>query len=573
MKLNRIFARNFLAAMMIMAAGSYLHAAEINCGKVVVFTDRGIYIAGEQILFTLKITGTDNGSGSITGEVAYLLLRDSHQGQVAKVCMKTVGGTAYGSITMPDTLSTGYYQLVAFTNRMRNCGEDCYFTKELIIANLFDRELTALSPGNSLKETEESPAVKIPAQHNNQDALNIKGLKASYARGEEINFSFSQGSGETGQPDAFTVSVAEEEPWQRKISGYGSEQSCLKTSTSQAEFLPETKGQIITGKVTDRASGTGMENCCVLLSAKDTAVNLQYAYTGSNGIFRFRLSDYYQQKNILIQLMDTVLSQKATITIEDKFALKSDYRPSISGITPAVAEYIRNSQDIVRVQRIYGQLPETVVTKQNADNASRPALYYKPDLQVFPGEYEPLGDFAEITKELLPTVRIRKTEKGIALELTDKVQQGFFNESAAIFIDGIYQHDNGRLLPMGSDRIRSIEVVNTPRVYGSLTFSGILAVFTNDSAATTITDRSSRVFRTEPYSGNTVLQQQELPRNTTLPDFRQLLCWQPAVQPGGSEGAEIKFCASQHTGTFIISVRGTNANGEIIQENYRFTIR
>jgi len=569
MKMTRTIARYLLAAL-LMAATGVLHAAEMNCGRVVVFTDRDIYIAGEQVLFTLHITGGTGSPNAMSSELAYLLLRDSRQGQVAKVCMKTTGGMTYGSISLPDTLATGYYQLVAFTNRMRNCGEECYFTKELIIANLFDKELTALSPGNSVNEKAGVPE-QLMFQSTGESLLNINGLKATYARGEEISFSVP-GNSESGNMAALTVSVAEEEPWHGKTSAYSNSQNCF-TPLTEVEYLPETRGQIIRGKVTDRATGVGVRNCCVLLSAKDTAVNLQYAYTGSNGIFCFRLSDYYQQKDLVIQLLDTVLAQKSEIEIEDRFVLRNTYVPSGEGLSSVVVEYIRKSQDIVKVQRIYGQLPKVQAAGQETVNVIRPALYYKHDQQVFPGAYEPLGNFSEIAKELLPTVRARKTASGTILEVIDKAQQGFFSQSAALFIDGIYRHDNHRLLPMGSAMIRSIEVVNSQRVYGTLTFPGILAVVTQDSTGATVTDRSSVVFRTETYSGNTVLQHQDLPVNTTLPDFRQLLLWQPAIQPDQAGNKQIKFRASQHTGTFIISIRAIGAGGEITREDYRITIR
>ncbi len=570
MKITRTITRYLLAAMMMMAATGALRAAEIHCGRVVVFTDRDIYIAGEQLLFTLHINGESGGQTSASGEIVYLLLRDSRQGPVAKVCMKTAGGMAYGSISLPDTLATGYYQLVAFTNRLRNCGEDCYFSKELIIANLFDRELKALSDANPAQVTAEGPVVD-KMQQPAQSLFSIRGLKKTYAQGEEISFSLA-GNSSSGNLPAITVSVAEEEPWQGKISGYNFGQSCSSRST-QMEFLPETRGQIISGKVTDKATHAGIENCCVLLSAKDTAVNLQYAFTGSNGMFRFRLNDYYQQKDIVIQLLDSVPGQKPVIELEDRFALSDAFVPAAGGISAAVAEYIRRSQDIVRVQRAYRQAPQMQAVEKTAGNNLRPALYYKPDQQVFPGAYESLSDFSEITKELLPTVRTRKTASGTTLEVVDKVQQGFFSKNAALFIDGIYRRDNREVLPMGSDRIRRIEVVNEQRVYGTLTFPGILAVFTNDSAIAPATDQSSKLFRVEPYSANSVQQQQEIPRNTTLPDFRQLLYWQPVIKAGQAGSYDIKFRASQHTGTFILSIRGTGADGEIIQKEQRFSIR
>jgi hypothetical protein len=581
MKRIRLLLLYLLAAPVMLFAGNGPDRHTAGIERIFVHTDRDIYIAGETIYFRLTLLNENSGTSSILSKIAYLLLRDSHSGNVAKVCIKVEGGTAYSSIALPDTLATGMYQLVAFTNWMRNSGKESYFTKEIIIANLFDKDLNAFTPGSqrpviTVKRHNSSPEERIVQSMR----VKISAGKDAFDRGEKISFRLSF----VGQADTIpinvSVSVHEDTPWKRKedIPGYPDKK--VETEFVQAQvadnldYLPENDGQIIQGRVLDKQMPEGIAGCCMLLSAKDTALNLQYTYTDTYGLFRFRLNEYYQQKILVVKLKDTIPGREYRIEMDDKFAMQGEYSPSVTELTPELREYIRECQDIVRVQRSYRQMAEAVIQRVSPGNSSRPEIYYRPDYQVNPSHYEQLGDFTEIARELLPTVRTRKTNENWSIELVDQVNQGFFKEKPAIFLDGIYTHDIKQLIPMGSDMIKRIEVVNSPRICGSLYFPGILAVFSNDMvAATPVTSTGSISFQADPFLAYTLWQPSGYrDDDSILPDFRQLLYWNPSLEIKQGGKTIVEFPASRHTGDFIMDIRGFTASGNPVSASYRFRI-
>ena len=72
---------------------------------------------------------------------AYLIIRDKNSSFVSDLRLEINNQTAFGSIHLSDTLPSGIYQIVCYTNCMRNEGEKAYFYKEIIIANRFDEKM------------------------------------------------------------------------------------------------------------------------------------------------------------------------------------------------------------------------------------------------------------------------------------------------------------------------------------------------------------------------------------------------------------------------------------------------
>jgi uncharacterized protein YfaS (alpha-2-macroglobulin family) len=119
--------------------------------KIYLQTDRDIYIAGENLFLKLYGLNSETGKPTIASKFAYIILRNEKSTIISAICVKLENNMTSGSIYLPDTLSTGRYQIVSFTNCMRNYGEQTFFTKEILIANRFDKDLSRIynSPGTT----------------------------------------------------------------------------------------------------------------------------------------------------------------------------------------------------------------------------------------------------------------------------------------------------------------------------------------------------------------------------------------------------------------------------------------
>lgn len=104
--------------------------------KIYLHLDRPSYWANEDIWFKAYLKNTVIPNCNL-----YVELLNSHGEVVYKNICWSQNGLAYGDIHLADTLSSGVYQVRAYTNWMRNFGEEWFFRKDLIIWNLRDKAI------------------------------------------------------------------------------------------------------------------------------------------------------------------------------------------------------------------------------------------------------------------------------------------------------------------------------------------------------------------------------------------------------------------------------------------------
>lgn len=560
----------------LFASGNNPYANE----SIIVHIDRDLYISGESLFFKLYVIDENTHKLSAISKTAYMVLRDSKSKPIANISMKINNGMAYGNIYLHDTLASGGYQLVAFTNWMRNHGEASFYYKEVFIANLFDKELSMLSSSES-HDTAGNLHIQSSQNKPENPILLVSADKPGYAKNEKVVLKIAFKTPDPDNSTTLSVSVSETSPIADRLDANNVTQLDLKSEEVknihiEICYLPEIKGRIISGKVLNRETNKGESNCTLLLSAIDTAVNLQYAGTDSSGVFQFLLNDYYNNKEFVISIINKPAGKHFSIVLDNKFKIDKPFHPATLPINDNFRSFVNKSQDIVFVQKNYGMEPKISVQEQTALPVSSPLIYYKPSSTVYPSDFVSLPDFTEISRELLPTVKIRKTEESYSLELTDLHQQGFFTKKPAVFLNSVMIDDVSQIIPLGSNQVKRIEVMNMQAVKGSLIFEGgILAVFTKEKEIPNLRLNPEAMHKTlEPYMPVSELETKQDPvkQSKNNPDFRQLLYWNPDIAISGNEARDIGFYASGHTGTYCIKIEGVTSKGEIINSTTTITI-
>ncbi len=103
--------------------------------EVYVHSDRSEYIAGEDFWFSAYVINRLNNKLSEESGLVYIELLNKENIPVIQKRIKIENGIGPGQLLLPDTLSTGPYILMAYTNLMKNSLPENCFIKKISIYN------------------------------------------------------------------------------------------------------------------------------------------------------------------------------------------------------------------------------------------------------------------------------------------------------------------------------------------------------------------------------------------------------------------------------------------------------
>ncbi|MFB9845194.1 hypothetical protein [Mucilaginibacter ginsenosidivorans] len=108
--------------------------------KLFVHSDACVYASGQTIWY--KAYAMAYGKPSALSSVAYVLLADSAGNMLVKNKLPIKNGRAFGNIDIPDSLRSGWYQLIGFTAWTMNFGEEGAFHQKIYIQNLSEKDIS-----------------------------------------------------------------------------------------------------------------------------------------------------------------------------------------------------------------------------------------------------------------------------------------------------------------------------------------------------------------------------------------------------------------------------------------------
>ncbi|MDU1891281.1 MAG: TonB-dependent receptor plug domain-containing protein [Dysgonomonas sp.] len=126
--------------------------------KTYVQTDKTYYKPSESIFYKgFLVNGTDH-KPSATSDIVYVELRDPWGNVIQKNMHKSINGVYDGRFIIEETLAGGLYKLTAYTNWMKNFGEEAFFAKEITVQKVItprlllklDFEKRAYGPGDEV---------------------------------------------------------------------------------------------------------------------------------------------------------------------------------------------------------------------------------------------------------------------------------------------------------------------------------------------------------------------------------------------------------------------------------------
>jgi hypothetical protein len=103
--------------------------------KVYLHFDKPFYAAGEKIWFKTYLVEASLHTPDSQSRVVYVELIDQTKTILKRQMLYAPNGMTHGDMHLADSLPQGRYAIRAYTNYMKNAGEDFFFTREFSILN------------------------------------------------------------------------------------------------------------------------------------------------------------------------------------------------------------------------------------------------------------------------------------------------------------------------------------------------------------------------------------------------------------------------------------------------------
>jgi hypothetical protein len=546
--------------------------------QIYLHLDRFLYVTGDRLWYKAYVIDPVSWDFSSESKVLYIELINSANEKVSRQILRLTDGQAHGDIFIPDTLDSGVYTLVAYTNWMRNTGPASFSGKHILIYNRFENPDARVEPEESV-QAKPDPFVpdtiftKQPESNDRIAKVLINSNKMEYMTREKVVLDIKVSVNNLLSPSHYSVSVAKvppvpfymDNPMLSKLV------SCSDIRTARMDtgqyFPKEVKGILVQGMLVWKHNHLPAAGLKLLLAIPDSVPVFDYCLTDTLGRFSFVLDKDYTSKLLyLLPAGNKRIADSLMIRWDEKFSDRAFFSDQVFEFPSLDPEFLLSQRKRIAIQHVY-----EINRNISADKRITPVqtnghpFYGIPSFTVYPEEYMPLPNFKEIARELLPLVRFTGQPGNYSLHIHNP-ETNYPMRQSFVLLDGIPVYDLNLISGLGSSDLEKIEIQNISRIYGDFILNGMVALYTKDKRIHSMDLTKSHLVYEFPKFYNPGIHTQpvydtEEQKNERIPDFRDLLYWQPENIAGPDGKARLEFYTSDETGKYRITVEGVTMEG------------
>ena len=343
-------------------------------------------------------------------------------------------------------------------------------------------------------------------------------------------------------------------------------------TAAKMRFLPEYTGPILTARVVNIADNTPAPEKLVYLTINGTPQQLYVAKSDSAGKVLFNTLNFYGPHEIVVQTngqtdstyrgdIQTPYAEPGTGMPTRDFT-QSDY------LKTAIDESSVN----IQVQNIFA----TNQTKQFYPAATDSTWFFgKPTKSYKLDDYTRFTTMEEVLREYVGYIAVAKHQGKFSIKMFNG---DLLLGNPLVLLDGIPVFDADKLFKWDPLKIKQLDMVHSNYVYGPALFNGIMSFTTYKGEGASIEIDPHAVV--VDYEG---LQHQrkfyspvydtEAHVNSTLPDFRTALYWNPDITTDASGKNALTFYTSDKPGQYIGIIEGISPDGKTGSGYFSFTVK
>jgi len=538
-------------------------------------TDRTLYVAGENVWYTMYCLTDSPVNFSTLSRVAYVELTDTAGNQLTAQAVGINNGLGSHMLTIPSTIAAGIYHVRAYTAWMKNGGSDAFGFRTIRVINPF-------LPGNSLLPKMMCPqSMPLPRRNPPHTSLLsvtplqacITGVSNHYGHRQQVICSVKLCSAGVEPADfRFSVSVAHEE--ESPVCNDGEVLSGRNEPgiwPGDIIHLPEIHGRLLSGIISDKQTGNPLENELVWLSWIGGNRMVLSARSNSSGRFYFELPAGTGNREAV--LIAPLTPQQVDWITDDPFTTTPAV-PLLSDTLP-----VRYSSSFLEQLLLNHQVIAAYGTDNTIQTQPEPErdFFGTPDQVIEMADYVKLPVMEEFFRELVKSVVLTREDGAYQISILDANLNRIIGPHPGYFIDGVPVTDPDIILQADPQMFSHIRVISSGYVFRQMTWDGILDLTTHTGdysepewPANAIRIQVRQIerpvaFRKPDYSDTASV-------SSPLPDYRNLLHWEPELTLADGKPTDISFTTSDAPGRYVIEVHGVSADGRQVYGTAKFSV-
>ncbi|MCR9228381.1 MAG: Ig-like domain-containing protein [Flavobacteriaceae bacterium] len=529
-----------------------------------------IVFTGEYLHYAFYCFNAQNNRASNVSFVGYVALVNQAGEYVVEQKIRINKGKSQGDFFINTDVPSGNYKLLGYTQWMKNNGMEQVFKDDLVVINPYQVDQSELLSDNWEQEKILSEAVNQPID---SSVVQIKLSQTDIGTREKVTLTLKNYKAQLGYGN-YTLKVQKKsemavKPSENAISyanSYFGAKGELDKNVGDSLFLPEQRGELLFGKVTD-VGGNPLAGTKMVVSVPGEEFLLKFATTDSNGNYYTYLRKDYKQDRAIMQVaenaqnVEVILGKAPNIDASGltfgKFYLKPGYSNVIK--QRSIHNQLENQYFFVK--------PDSVLLGTPIDpfDGGMPQTINLDDFTRFP-------TFQETLVEVLNYAGYRNNPDGSDYI---RIAQDFetYNERANDFpaillIDGVYIPDHEKVKNFDAKQIESISLVRDQFRMAGKDYQGMMSVKTKDGNyfEDYAPEHGINVSIKKASPQKNYFKQRynvEGLKGKRIPDYRRILLWEPHIEIAG-EDSQFEFYTSDLPGEFEVVLDGFTTYGKPI---------
>ncbi|RNC89928.1 MAG: hypothetical protein ED555_10815 [Allomuricauda sp.] len=538
--------------------------------KVFVNHTGPVVFAGEYMYYSFQCFNAQNSRPSAVSKVGYIALVNEEREYVLEQKIKLVKGLGQGDFFVSTDIASGNYKLLGYTQWMKNNGLAQVFKDDVVIVNPYTVDQSALLADAAAEEKE---MVAQTAQVMDSSTVGLLLNGTVYGKREKVNFSLKNYKGNLGN-GTYTIKIRKKSvinPVNKMnaityAKDYLNVDKQIKLKVGDSLFLPEQRGELLFGTVTDALSNQPLSNTPVVVSLPGKEFVLKFATTDDNGTFYTYLRKDYKERVAIVQVEDSDRDVDIVIKAPRKLDV-SELEFGTFTFNEKLASAIKKRSVHNQIENQFFSLkPDSILLGDPIDpfDGGIPEVFVLDDYTRFP-------TFQETLVEILNNAGYRNNAEGndyirIAQDF-ETFNEEFNSFPAIVLFDGVYITNHEAMKEFDARTIKSISLIRDQFQLANKEYQGILSVETFDGDYfenyNQINGTINSIIKPTPIK-NYYVQTYGSNDFNRIPDYRTLLFWKPNVVVEEGSNLDFEFFTSDISGEYEVIVDGFTTFGKPI---------